>query len=133
MGYNSRVTGRISIVPAIPMDRLVDCDYIQLEVSPLRFEAIETRQKTANGTLINESLTAIVPASDDRIKADKLTDYLAEMAAAVLQLGSLCVGGWIVRSGEEQGDVERYTVGASDQVVTETAELRWPDGTAAAQ
>lgn len=37
------------------------------------------------------------------------------------------VTGWLIRSGENSGDVERYTIVGS-AVLTEHAVLRWPDG-----
>jgi hypothetical protein len=130
MGYYSSVTGRVSIVPAIPLRNMAGNSYLQRDGSVLMFEVTETREVLADGTLLRESVTAIIPSTDDSVKAYSLAEDLAEMAAEVRALGSACVGGWIVRSGEEQGDVERYCLGNGDKVVTEKAQLRWPDGSA---
>jgi len=47
--------------------------------------------------------------------------------ACQLQFFGVTVSGWLIRSGENSGDVERYTIVGS-AVLTEHAVLRWPDG-----
>jgi len=47
--------------------------------------------------------------------------------ACQLQFFGVTVSGWLVRSGENIGDVERYTI-VDGVVMSEKAVLRWPDG-----
>jgi len=56
-------------------------------------------------------------------------DVLSELTEFVDLLRPLdvTVTGWLIRSGENSGDVERYTIVGS-AVLTEHAVLRWPDG-----
>ncbi len=129
MGYYSSVEGEISIVPPIPLRDMAGNEYLQRGTSVLMFHVTEEREERPDGTLIRETVTAIVPSTEDTVKAYSLADDLYEMAAEARGHGSACVG-WIVRCGEEQGDVERYRLGPDDRVVKEKAQLRWPDGTA---
>ena len=63
--------------------------------------------------------------ADKSRKYDVLSE-LTELATLLWSLG-VTVTGWLVRVGENIGDVERYTI---DVCVprSEKAELRWPDG-----
>jgi hypothetical protein len=63
--------------------------------------------------------------ADESKKYDVLSE-LTELAA-LLRLFDVTVTGWLVRSGENIGDVERYTI-VDGVVVSEKAVLRWPDG-----
>lgn len=63
--------------------------------------------------------------ADSSRKCDVLSE-LTEFAILLRSLG-VTVMGWLVRAGENIGDVERYTI-IDGAVVSEKAELRWPDG-----
>ena len=63
--------------------------------------------------------------ADSSRKYDVLSE-LTELAILLRSLG-VTVMGWLVRAGENIGDVERYTI-IDGVVASEKAELRWPDG-----
>ena len=132
MGYYSSVEGEIRISPSIPLRAMAGNDYLNRGTSVLMFEVTEEREERPDGTLLREHVTAIVPSTEDTVKAYSLVDDLREMVADVLKRGSACVGGWIIRTGEKQGDVERYSATTDGRLIVEKASLRWPDGTAVA-
>jgi len=59
-------------------------------------------------------------------KKRKFPLELIEIACQLRFLGVI-VSGWLIRVGEEQGDVDRHTI-VDGVVRSEKAELRWPDG-----
>jgi hypothetical protein len=97
----------------------------------LRYEIVETVEETNEGTVSRKQAVAVVPSFEDSYKAYDLADTLAEINTEIMAAGSL-LWGYLVRKGEEQGDVERYGIqnGTTDTVATEKARLSWPDGTA---
>lgn len=121
MGYYSYLSGRIVVEPPVRRDALpVDSRFLDGIWSDVCYE------------FSNAAVVAIVPAeTEERVKAYKLEAHLRGAVLEVRALGSDIGAGWIVREGEEQGDVARYRVDKAGQVVGERAVLTWPDGTVA--
>ena len=126
MGYESRVTGRITITPPVPIRVVKDSPALN-RAADVRYEVDTTSEEVADGTLIKEHVVAIVAANTDWCKAYDLEQHLRDTVAEVHGYESVCSGA-LIRTGAEPGDVERYRI-ADGRVVVEKAELRWPDGT----
>lgn len=132
MGYMSHLRGDLTITPPMP-DRVgkgpSGQDY------PLLYWTREQRQATATiaetGETAEAAVTVIVGAEpyDDACKA---YDFAAELSDAVAQIRAegRQITGTIVREGENQGDVERWIVGAEGEIQNDKAQLTWPDGSA---
>lgn len=131
MGYHSRVTGELTITPPIR--------WVDYRDSPFRFDtdnhelSVAFREDlsdthTDTGTTTTRSATAVTARSDDSGRFYSLLADLRDIAAG---FGSdHRFDGWLVRIGEDQGDVERYAIRGT-AVITEQAQLCWPDGTGA--
>lgn len=131
MGYDSRLTGRIAITPPLRWADVRASRFLKAnnrassQPSDVVFD-IQV-EDTDDGTV--QQAIAIVPADQEAFSRYTLDEDLAEIAREVIGLGSY-LDGYIVREGEEQGDVERYHVeDGAGPVVSEKASLRWPDGT----
>jgi hypothetical protein len=135
MGYYSTVTGRIAIRPPLPWSAIRDSRFLpdraEANYLEVQYEVAETVEETGDGTVSRKQAMAVVPSFEDSYKAYDLADTLAEINTEIVAAGSL-LWGYLVRKGEEQGDVERYGIqnGTTDTVSTEKARLSWPDGTA---
>jgi hypothetical protein len=142
MGYNSRISGTIPVTPPFHASRLSSQKFLpgmrsQRSVGMGAMFHVEERSITdpVYGTGIALYVAGIVPASDEPIYAFELAKDLDEMAAQVLAAGSCCdVNAYLVRSGEDQGDVERYWFSDVESGLGRTwqthrkehAVLRWP-------
>jgi hypothetical protein len=87
-----------------------------------------TEEHATTGTTTTRQAVAVVPRWEDSGKFYGLEDDLRILATTYGHRHRF--DGWLVREGEEQGDVERYTI-RDGQVIAEKAQMRWPDGTTA--
>lgn len=129
MSYDSRVTGRIEIQPPLRWSVVRDSKFLPTTGSKVdvRYEVIETAEGTDDGVILRRTAVAVVAASVLSYTAYHLGEHLAEIGNEIHDAGSAC-SGYLVRSGCEQGDVERYGFDPNLVVVREKALLRWPDG-----
>lgn len=130
MGYNSRVTGEITVTPPMPVRILAKSPFLDGWRNGLcvKYHVEETATEVDEGTLLKTEVTAIVPVTDDSYKAYDLVEHLGQALQPLIP-GSICQGE-LIRNGEDTGDVERLVVRAGSHVVTvEKARLTWPDGT----
>lgn len=129
MGYYSRVTGEIAVTPPILVRDMPGNPFTDARATgmPVQFRVTETATDVDEGTLIRREITAIVPATDTPYKASGLDKHLPQAVELIRDTGSTCKGE-LVRSGEDQGDIERYIVSDAG-VRAEKARLAWPDGT----
>lgn len=132
MGYLSRVTGRIEITPPLPWHAVKDSKFLGPKVSmhglDVRYEIAENTRHTDDGVFVARSAVAVVNTwGDERCTAYYLEAHLAEIGREIAAAGSTC-SGYLVRSGDELGDLDRYGFDPNTEVVTERASLRWPDG-----
>jgi hypothetical protein len=132
MGYYSRVSGSIRINPPLTW---AECKATGLLVeanknvdSDVRLEIETETRDTEDGVVTTHRGVALIPAWEDEAKYYRLDDSLSR--AVALAGGNHTFTGHLVREGEEQGDVERYSI-VDGQVVTEKARMTWADGTAA--
>ncbi len=127
MAYNSRVTGEWRIdggIDAHTLRSLPAFEWIRVRVETDVVELSDGSEKVTRWGV------AVEPSQEGEWSYYTLVDELEKLLAALPPATHL--DGWIVREGEEQGDVERYRAGTGNRgVVTEQATLRWDDGTIA--
>lgn len=137
MAYDSRLTGSLRIEPPLTWPQFKDSalrrpDRPQapafLHASLVLREHVDTTD-TATGRVQDITATGVEPATSEALSHYTLDDELAALAAAYG--ADHTFHGWIVRTGDDQGDVQRYTI-RDGHVVTETATLTWPDGSTVA-
>jgi hypothetical protein len=131
MGYLSRLVGRIQIDPPLRWSEFKDSPYrkiSQASTCVVLDEQAETVD-TDDGVIERRYAIGLVP----RQGADRLTYYDLEEHLAGIEaehgLGH-AFSGYLLREGDEQGDVERYWLADEGGVRSEKAKLRWTDGTA---
>jgi hypothetical protein len=135
MGYCSTVTGRIAIRPPLTWAKVRDSKFLPDRAKTgnvaVRYEIEEHVEETDEGTVNRKQAVAVIPAWEDPYEAYDLFDDLKEINIEIVSAGSI-LWGYLVRKGQEQGDVERYGIqnGTTATVMTEKAILSWPDGTA---
>lgn len=124
MGLISTVHDSIEIVPPLKWGEykhLVDGDTSCL----LTIEEFVQHEDTDGGVVTRRYGIGIIPRRFDEVKAYGLKDELAGFAKAFGKTHTFT--GWIVRAGEDHV-IERYTI-KDGAVLTEQAQMRWPDGT----
>jgi hypothetical protein len=130
MGYYSRIRGQINIDPPLTWAEVretgFDPDNEDLPNGDYKCVVIDVDvriEETDIGTLTTKIGTAIVPASEEQLKYYSLADQMKRLCShPVFKDRNLT--GYIVRLGEDNGDVERYD--GTGRV--EKAKLLWPDG-----
>lgn len=127
MGYYSSLEGRIEIDPPLPWSAVVGSEYVD-SLGALRgvwFElAVKTRTE-GDDEIITRTAVAVV-GPEDRHKHYQLENHLKEIAELIGP--DRDTPGWLVREGEEQGDIVRYGI-RRGKLIIEKADVRWPDGT----
>jgi hypothetical protein len=121
VSYLSRLAGRLVVDPPQP-----ETGTPLPALTNLRLTVTE---EPIGASVFMRRITAVEPASGDGFSMYDLREELARVAEWATDRGAR-LSGQLVRSGEEQGDVERFTVTGQGAVISETAQLRWPDGTA---
>lgn len=131
MGYLSRLVGRIQIDPPLRWSEFKDSPYrktSQGSTCVVIDEQAETTD-TDDGVIERRYGIALVPRGGaDRLTYYELEEHLAGFAAG--HASGHTFTGYLLREGDEQGDVERYSLTDDGGVRTEKAQLRWDDGTA---
>ncbi|HEU5475666.1 MAG TPA: DUF6205 family protein [Actinophytocola sp.] len=131
MGYESTLTGEITIRPAVRWVDYRDSMFREDGDRTLSIRLSESVNKSSNddGEVLTRTATAIVPRSIDRGVYYNLANELRVLLEQI-PAGKHRFDGYLTRKGEEQGDVQRYWIDADGTVQSETADMRWPDGTA---
>ena len=136
MGYGSTIRGEITIHPPLTWDEYKD--------SPFRNNSrgdsgkdiglVISRPRETDPTLPEPPLdggpefvaTGLRNFDEESFSRYTLNDQLLQFVQ--LYGPNHYFSGHLVRVGQESGDIERFTV-VDGVLVTEKAELRWPDGT----
>jgi hypothetical protein len=126
MGYTSQVAGSIEITPPLSWAAIRGSRFLPDNAWNNGVDVCFELADTLDG--LSSEAIAVVSSTEDSYKAYYLEEHLAEIAREILAAGSI-TGGFLIRKGEGQGDVERYSLGSDGTVLSEKAELRWPDGT----
>lgn len=130
MGYYSHLDGRIEINPPLTWSEFRDSEYLRRGHEATKSITLEIEaevRETDEGVVTIKRAVAIVPAFDEEGKFYSVKEDLDELVGHNA-FATRRLTGTLVRTGAEQGDVERYTV-RDGRIVTEKATLRWPDGT----
>jgi len=109
MAYDNYVRGTITITPPIPFGECEESSFAEGRHN------IFLHTDSSGGTELRPD--------EDECRYYDLEDHLTEFIG---KYPNHTYGGYLVRSGEEQGDVERYTI-KDGRVITEKARLIWPD------
>lgn len=127
MGYISTLSGELVIEPPLKWSEYRDSSWIQANATDLCVkldEHTDTRE-TDEGTVIARTARAVVP----RYSEGKMHNLAADLRTVAKTWGDThTFSGYLIRDGEESGDVERYWIDGTT-VKSEKAWLFWPDGT----
>jgi hypothetical protein len=126
MGYYSTLEGRIAIDPPLPWSVVAESDYVG-DLGALRgvwFELDVKSRWEGDDEIVTRRAVAIV-GPEERRKHYELENHLREIAELIGPDRDAV--GWLVREGEEQGDIARYGI-RRGKLVVEKADVRWPDG-----
>lgn len=135
MGYHSRCRGEISFEPPLSWPEIrenefrEEKDYLYDDIY-IKIAESETQTETEAGVVITIrrlGLALTTPEGDEQ----RFNDLEAQMKrfATQIDLSNGRADGYIVRVGEESGDVQRYYFTQTGEFKTEKAKLFWPDGT----
>lgn len=132
MGYTSDVSGRLTIEPPLTAADFA-ANFAANPETPVGFKKwpcvvlnTDMAQTEPGGFAFEQRATAIVPA-----ERETYYEIAEDIQAIVDAFPDRAYLGWLIRSGADAGDVERYGV-RDGQVFSEQAILTWPDGTKAA-
>jgi len=128
VGYESTFSGKIAIDP--PLSK-AECDQFPLSWTEAS-ATIAVRESTGSteidGVPVDVDWTSRTGVAIRVRRGEERGYHLeAELRALAQAYSSHVFDGWIVRVGAEIGDVQRYTV-RDGGVITERAQLTWPDG-----
>lgn len=132
MGYGSTLRGEILIHPPLTWEEYKDTPFIpNPHATSYTFLRVE-RATPVDGAPKPpkeggpEFVAVALRGIEDQWSMYTLEEELVRFVAA-FKYGHT-FSGHLIRSGKEQGDVERFTI-VNGELVSEQAELRWPDGT----
>lgn len=138
MGYQSYIDGEIRINPPLTAAELVGSPYHDIlgngysdRYKPnIRIRVVELDGNSATTGLIRIRTGIAIEGSFDgeRFNAYTIEDDLRGFIRHHKPVGNHALEGFLIRVGEESGDVERYTFDQYGNLKTEQAEMRWPDG-----
>jgi hypothetical protein len=121
MGYYSRLDGSLMFEP--PLSHQAAKDY-QLTCKPgwqsVYFVIDKVTRETVDGTLTSLTSSVIMPHDE----SGKYYDIEDDIRRLLSYLPDRTFTGYIERDGEEQGDIERYTV-EDGKLVTKKAKVVW--------
>jgi hypothetical protein len=136
MGYETRVSGEITITPPLPYPKIRQSPFrsISRDETVLMFVEDNRVEETEEGTLSRATATGIKAREEGLQKHYGLDIELSKIVEG--NPGHQFEGALVV-AGVEPGDIVRYRVervsgpgrGVSYRVVKDKAVLRWPDGT----
>jgi hypothetical protein len=126
MGYYSRLSGELVATVPLLYSEFRGTDWVNQDVKTcFKFDETREDRDTDNGVITVVTARAIAPRDVD----GKIYDLRIELGALAEQFGAAhTFTGYIVRVGEEAGDVERYWIEGTT-AKSETARMSWPDGT----
>lgn len=133
MGYNSRVTGILTIKPALS-DKAVEelgleeDGQVQIDLVAERCGE-EEDVALVNGVITvvpGNSWTEVIPRYEDEYKAYHLGENIEAVVARARTEGCL-TNGLIYVAGEEDGDYSRYRI-EDNAIEHEHPEFLWPNG-----
>jgi len=135
MGYASRLRGKLTVTRAglkeYPEELVAVAQKhgVPLPENPTGF-SLETVRALSDDNDINyfmEFESHVVTANSDGYSMYDLEDQLNKLVQAA-KTDNAVLNGTLIRSGEEQGDLERFTF--KDNIISvDTAHLVWSDGT----
>lgn len=132
MGYYSRTHGAIAIIPPLTWDEYKNSPFRDNRHSEYRDAILHMEHATWTRDAPEppqeggpEIVATELRGHQDNHKCYNMEKHLNEFVAA---FPGRTYDGYLIRSGERQGDLERYTI-TNGKVIAEKAELRWPDGT----
>ena len=136
MGYDTRVFGEITITPPLPYGKIKNSPFrsISREDTTLMFDEDSRVEDTEEGTLSRTSAVGIKVRYDEPGRHYGIDTELSKIVDANPDRE---YAGAFVIVGADPGDIQRVRVervagpgrGMTRRVVTDKAELRWPDGT----
>lgn len=126
MGYYSHCRGEITFAPPLPWDEIKNSrflnptDFYDIEIE---LEAFDTGTEEGMDRVGRKLVT---PEGDHKFY--EIEARFQEFAEE-FDLSNGRATGYILRIGEEAGDVQRYYFNQDGQFQADTALLTWPDGT----
>jgi len=128
MSYNSYLSGSWGITPPLRWSEYRDSDFQRPKRADgrwIRFVEKVSTTNTDDGVIEMREATGVVPNCDDRASYHNLEVQLDDLVRSIGP--DHTVTGYLIREGEEQGDMTRFSV-VDGKLLEEQAELRWPDG-----
>jgi hypothetical protein len=134
MGYYSTVRGAITITPPLTWEEYQGSPFVdntanrewrsfRLHMEFITDESAPEAPATGGPGIVATELRGF----EDSHKCYYTEEHLAEFVTAFG--ANHTFSGYLIRLGEQQGDVERYVIDNEDgSVTTETARLVWSDG-----
>ena len=132
MGYYSRTRGAITITPPLTWNEYKDSPFrdtrgqngyrnviLHIERATPNADAPEPPQEGGPEFIATE-----LRGHEDEQKLYHMEEHIREFIAA---FPDRTYSGYLIRSGEQQGDLERYTV-EDGELIVEKARLVWSDG-----
>lgn len=109
MGYNSHFTGEITIDPPLIWQEILGLAFREPEedYGTLRLVIEKVKEQTPEGTLVRKTANTIEPGSEDEFKG---YDALEVLQRYVDALPDHTFSGYILREGEDSGDIARMIV-----------------------
>jgi hypothetical protein len=138
MGYPSRLTGKIEITSANiiteypkELQQLAKENNIPLptieEQKGLTKQGLKNLKATELNHIFMFKNPTTIGVTDEEFSMWDIEENI-ETIINIIKKDDRLANGTIIRSGEEQGDVERFII-TDNNIKHETATLRWPDGT----
>lgn len=126
MGYYSTLSGELVVTLPLRWTEYRESEWANEGGDLcLKFDEDRETRETDDGSTVVRTARAVVPRHEEG-KLYSLREELARLAEGFG--GTHTFTGYLVRSGEETGDVERYWIEGTT-AKSESARLSWPDGT----
>lgn len=127
MGYQSRLTGALAILPPLKWSEYRESEFFnETDDSLLKLVELQDTQDSDGASVVVRTALWVAPRREDAVKAYSLEQELARLAEVFGPAHTFL--GYLIRKGEETGDVERYWIEGTT-AKSESARLSWPDGT----
>jgi hypothetical protein len=127
MGYYSHCRGEIVFEPPLSWAQVKDSKFLNPTLFyDIEIEVEEQSHDTEDGVTISRVGRKLVAAEDDHKFYD--IEQRFEDFAEEFDLSNGRATGFIVRIGEEPGDVQRYSFDRDGLFKSESAHLVWADG-----
>lgn len=128
MGYYSHCRGEITFNPPLTWREIRNSKFLKVDdsVIEISIETDENETDTEDGVLIARVGSRLV-ADEEQRKFYDIEQRFDEFAQE-FNLSNGRASGYIVRVGEESGDVERYYFDKDGAFKSDSAHLVWSDG-----